>query len=393
MFSLRLASGPWLIARVEPQGSDDRGRPGALAFHGMFVSQREFRKLGFDPFRFDEAPKGDWDREISSLPSGSLRVESLLDPSGPPNEETTRIARALTARRKVAIEAISPTTDLARAVWRLLSPRVRRRTSVTTLAFSNDNQFDFLVVPKLASAAVDDSYARPPAFGERARVDPFGEEPRYDLELPRKWWIWLVATFFALGLASIWVARSRNPVAKPRSKPAIAEAPPEAPAGKDRPPSSDERTRILDGLIDFAERYHVLELNAAAPGDPAKLMLEIVDRLRYRGGILSARDLHHLRSEGTLESERVLAMHAHILHFLPDHPMPATFSRGTLRWQLVTLAWSFHVSHDSRRKVSEIPAELSEALAAPTSVKAGSAAFRFPEVAEYEKFLARLPRR
>jgi hypothetical protein len=392
-FSLRLASGPWLIVRVEPQGNDDRGRPGALAFHGMFVTHREFRKIRFDPFLFDAVPKGEWDREIASLPAESLGVDSLWEPSAPPSDEAARISRALTARRRIALEASAPATDLARAVWRLLSPRVRRRVSVTTLAFSNDNQFDFLVVPKLASVTVDDSYAGRPAFGERIRVEEFGKEPAYDFEVPRHWWIWLAAAFVTLSLLAIWLARKPGPAATPRSPPVVAEAPPERPSGKDRPPSADERSRVLDGLIDFAERYQVLDLNARAPDDPAKLMMEIADRLRYRGGVLSPQDLHHLRSEGTSDSQRALAMHAHILHFLPDHPLPANFSRGTLRWQLVTLAWSFHIAHDSRRKISEIPAELSEALAGPASLKAASAAFRFPEVAEYEKFLARLPRR
>src|SRR5690349_4968389 len=48
--ALRLPSGPWAIVGVGSTGSDDRGRPGALAFHGLFVGPREFRKVGYDPF-------------------------------------------------------------------------------------------------------------------------------------------------------------------------------------------------------------------------------------------------------------------------------------------------------------------------------------------------------
>ena len=36
LFCLRLKSGPWIVVGVSPQGHDDRGRPGALAFHGLF---------------------------------------------------------------------------------------------------------------------------------------------------------------------------------------------------------------------------------------------------------------------------------------------------------------------------------------------------------------------
>src|SRR5689334_20654702 len=60
LFSLRLPSGPRAIVGVRPQGEDDRGRPGALAFHGLFVSGREFRKVGFDPFALAGALRGDW---------------------------------------------------------------------------------------------------------------------------------------------------------------------------------------------------------------------------------------------------------------------------------------------------------------------------------------------
>src|SRR5215831_18160716 len=44
LFALRMASGPWVIVGVGSPGSDDRGRPGALAFHALFLSAREFRK-------------------------------------------------------------------------------------------------------------------------------------------------------------------------------------------------------------------------------------------------------------------------------------------------------------------------------------------------------------
>src|SRR4051794_29680325 len=42
LFALRLERGPWLIVGVGPQGHDDRGRPGALAFHALFVDPRDY---------------------------------------------------------------------------------------------------------------------------------------------------------------------------------------------------------------------------------------------------------------------------------------------------------------------------------------------------------------
>src|SRR5438309_1118657 len=37
LFATRLACGPWAVVGVEPLGHDDRGRPGALAFHALLI--------------------------------------------------------------------------------------------------------------------------------------------------------------------------------------------------------------------------------------------------------------------------------------------------------------------------------------------------------------------
>ena len=52
LFALRLESGPWMIVGVHPQGCDDRDRPGALAFHALFVGRWAYRWAGADPFAF-----------------------------------------------------------------------------------------------------------------------------------------------------------------------------------------------------------------------------------------------------------------------------------------------------------------------------------------------------
>src|SRR6516225_5989140 len=49
-FASRLPRGPWMIVGVFPQGCDDRGRPGALAFHAIFVSHWSYRWVGANPF-------------------------------------------------------------------------------------------------------------------------------------------------------------------------------------------------------------------------------------------------------------------------------------------------------------------------------------------------------
>ena len=60
LFALRLKCGPWMIVGVHPQGCDDQGRPGALAFHALFVGRWAYRWIGADPFAFAGALRGDW---------------------------------------------------------------------------------------------------------------------------------------------------------------------------------------------------------------------------------------------------------------------------------------------------------------------------------------------
>ena len=69
LFALRLESGPWIVVGVSPQGQDDRGRPGALAFHALFVSPRDYRKAGHVPFGLRGALRGDWTAETRTLPA------------------------------------------------------------------------------------------------------------------------------------------------------------------------------------------------------------------------------------------------------------------------------------------------------------------------------------
>src|SRR4051812_8306375 len=63
LFALRLERGPWAIVGVGAQGNDDRGRPGALAFHALFVEPRDYLKAGAFPFEFAAGMRNDWTAE------------------------------------------------------------------------------------------------------------------------------------------------------------------------------------------------------------------------------------------------------------------------------------------------------------------------------------------
>ena len=173
LFALRLASGhgPWMIVGVGSPGSDDRGRPGALAFHALFLSPRDYRRLGCDPFALAAALRNDWTAATRNLPAGTWTITPSRPPNAPAHPHADRIAAALVRGRRVAIEAAAPIDALARQVWRALPARVRRRATVATWAFANGNRFDLVALPRLAGVALDASYL------DLAALDVIEESP------------------------------------------------------------------------------------------------------------------------------------------------------------------------------------------------------------------------
>ncbi len=149
-FARRLLDGGWMIVGVHPQGHDDHGRPGALAFHGLFVDRLSYSWVGADPFPLAALTRGDWtaaDRD-TELPTGGWRRPR--GPSPPPAHPLVEpIARALASKRPVVVHAARPIDDLANAVWRVLPWRTRTRCSLSTWAFDNANRFDLVAMPKL----------------------------------------------------------------------------------------------------------------------------------------------------------------------------------------------------------------------------------------------------
>ena len=82
-----------VIVRVSPQGDDDHGRPGALAFHGLFVSARDYRRAGADPFAFVPWLRDDWNDATPELRSERLMIAPTpvdLNPTAEANSQTVR---------------------------------------------------------------------------------------------------------------------------------------------------------------------------------------------------------------------------------------------------------------------------------------------------------------
>jgi hypothetical protein len=160
-FALPLHSGPWLIAGVHSVGCDDLGRPGALAFHALFVSRFQYWLAGGDPFAFEREIRGDWCEQDQNrpLPSGQLS-RRLIDQPRPTEGQSPQVARIVTAlsqRRRVVVQSNEPISALAREVWGRLAGRVRMGTSVATWAFDTGNDFNLVALPKLKGIALDDS--------------------------------------------------------------------------------------------------------------------------------------------------------------------------------------------------------------------------------------------
>jgi hypothetical protein len=161
----------------------------------------------------------------------------------------------------------------------------------------------------------------------------------------------------------------------------------------------DERRQAFEALLDLAERFGVrVPAATSRQDDPAALMVLLADRLRYRGPTLAPSEVASLGAAPDHDGALALRWHARIGHFVPDRPLPRAFAQGPLRWQLDTLAWSFHleVSSDpvaSRRSTAEVAHALAAALANDLPLPPPTLVTRYPALAAYHDFLRCLPRR
>ena len=205
LVALRLPSGPWAIIGPSPQGSDDRGRPGALAFHALFLSGGDYRKAGAFPFEFARLLRTDWTAD-TSLASGQLTLDRPIpaEPATTGDDRAARIAKALLRGRRVALEADGPIDDLARSVWLALPVRRRARLSLATWTYANGNRHDLAALPRLAGVALDPSYVDPVTL--RHPRDPVRDYvPAIPLVGVIAWSMFALFALMTLGL--VWAGR------------------------------------------------------------------------------------------------------------------------------------------------------------------------------------------
>jgi hypothetical protein len=409
LFTLRLDRGPWMIVGVGPPGIDDRGRPGALAFHAIFVSARDYRRLGGSPFAIAGLLRNDWTADIHSLPAGVWRVDRPAPALFGEDRRVRRIASALANGRRVALEADRPIDVLAESVWQSLPQAVRHRASVATWAYSNDNRFDLVALPRLAGIMLDASYVDPAAIDAAPRM------PAPTIARSRWWGGPRIRLLPVLGIVAAVVgalagvalnpggrpsAPMREPATPPRATASARRtAPPDASSYDQALPSAEERREVVAGLVVLGERFGIA-ISGDGDSEPSALMIAIAERLRYRGPWLSAEEVRRLTNDADSSSahDRALALrwHACVRRFADDRALPERFTHGPLRWQLDVLAWSFHDDSDlsgHHLTTAEIPHALAESLTVDVPLRPTPLTARYPALASYIAFLGRLPRR
>ena len=109
--------------------------------------------MGLNPFVFAPALRNGWNEadQDAILPARTLILpgrQAFRSKAEGVDDRVETIVAGLRRRRKVVVSSALPIEDLARAVWSELPLSVRRRASVATWAFRNDNLFDLVAVPR-----------------------------------------------------------------------------------------------------------------------------------------------------------------------------------------------------------------------------------------------------
>jgi hypothetical protein len=118
-------------------------------------------KAGSSPFALAGALRRRWDESDlnATLPAGAVGVPVWRGASSSRSAlvdvRIGRIVAAMRQKRRVVVSSAEPIDYLAQAVWRALPFTIRRRASVATWAFGNDNRFDLVALPRLSAVVSD----------------------------------------------------------------------------------------------------------------------------------------------------------------------------------------------------------------------------------------------
>lgn len=403
LFAIRLKTGHWAIVGVFPLGHDDQGRPGALLFHALIVTHRNYLRAGGDPFRLAPALRCDW-QPCSHVETMDFAVpdpkqidsEDLVTTFPSSREIIARLSSVRPGKaRKVACVSDKPIDGMVQSIWPHLPRRVRRRAWVATWAYSASISFDLVGMPRPVGQSLDASYQ---IFPTTNAENPSTREARSHRPSCRpiaggKLFFGGVASATLAGIVGFMIIRSAQIHPSPTN-----------PSRSDDPRSTRDRSGWVDesafdlervdrDLRLFADRFDAFDLGPIV--DRTSVLLKIDEKLHYAGPLLSEVEVQSLSARASADQEpefgRVLEWHRKILGVRQDGAgLPVGFSGAPPATQLGLLARSFRLAQGSR--ADEVVALLSEKLSRSWAVRPSHLAGRFPALADYAKYLGRLPR-
>jgi hypothetical protein len=289
MFALPLVSGWVAIVEARDQGSDDQGRPGALAFRILAVPVRWYAGLGGDPFWIAEQCPPDWSARDSLVSFSTI---------SPPPPRTVNTLRPLLRREDSAVllggvQALldgsrlflardKPEPELVRALWMLLPTSSRQDLWPCTFTFRPRPEFHVQVGPpgeEMPPGALTESQAADYPEGRYESALQVAVEMNDDAEVTRllarrsrRQMLWLAwGILMAISVPAILVRM----IPTPAPEPPAAERP-TFPAGEVPPLSEGERHDLATRLQALGQRRG---LTLPAGDSPKDLMraLETLD--------------------------------------------------------------------------------------------------------------------
>ncbi|MFM7127736.1 MAG: hypothetical protein ACKO0V_00080 [bacterium] len=409
LFASPLSSGQWVVALGSAQGCDDRGRPGAWAFHALFLSRADYRRAGASPFAFETCFRKRFQKEISLE---KLAIEIATDKSHFVKSNSATIHRTIinTMKQSKRIRILDENTSINsfREFWCVLPEKIRLARSITTMSFRHHSDFDIAAMKPAAwptDLAANRHEITAMTFQEIfAPVERSPARPIIPLQLP-KWHlpkrtkrIGVIVSLFVLCLAGLINCNfhsSERPVETRDISSSKSDEPPAPLRFQALPEKPDLTHAVHEELIDMAERLH-LEIDAKAES-ASQIAARVAAAMRYQGPLVAQKI-----DSGKPGSQQATQMDKAIRRFSEMKPWPTSEdSSPSARLALANLAWvaglaelsEKAVNLDSRSDVQDwfdqfnrlmIPPDI-EKMLIPTGLEA-----ELPELVEYRLHLIRI---
>jgi hypothetical protein len=314
------------VVQVADQGSDDAGRPGALAFRLLVVPARAYLYLGGDPFAIAALFPPSWQAR-EGLPTLSLPTEPLPARTVAQVQEVLQRpdsptllggAQALVDGGRIVFPRATPDEGIIRGLWQLLPTSTRARLWPASFAFSNRLGFHALATPQVTDDYADFVHEEQAGdypegryelgvqmaaeAGDQAELDALFRRPSRHETWRLALFLLAVSVLLTVGLNLFGPVPAPPPAASLEGSVTIPGLPP---AEQCHTPDPNERTRVIEQLRQLAGRLNV------QPAATAEGTLEALDR--HLGTPDRARDPGPLRNYGPVQRQlRVLLWKHHV---------------------------------------------------------------------------------